>query len=77
MPSSRAGTAIWPNPARPKAALARLHAQLAARHPALAARIAELGAEAGGNRPAEFGAMVHAQVAGVRPLVRELRMQIE
>jgi tripartite-type tricarboxylate transporter receptor subunit TctC len=67
-------------PARtPEAALARLHAEVAAaaRHPALAARVEELGAEPGGNAPAEFGAMVHAQVARVRPLVRELRMQIE
>ncbi len=67
-------------PARtPEAVIARLHAEVAAaaRHPALAARIEELGAEAGGNTPAEFAAMVHAQVAAVRPLVRELRMQIE
>ncbi len=67
-------------PARtPEAALARLHAEIAAaaRHPPLAARIVELGAEPGGNSPAEFGASVHAQVAALRPLVRELRMQVE
>ncbi len=67
-------------PARtPEAVLARLHREIAAaaRHPPLASRIQELGAEPGGNSPAEFGAMVHAQVAAVRPLVRELRMQIE
>jgi tripartite-type tricarboxylate transporter receptor subunit TctC len=67
-------------PARtPEAMLARLHREIAAaaRHPPLAARIVELGAEPGGNSPQEFGASVHAQVAAVRPLVRELRMQVE
>jgi tripartite-type tricarboxylate transporter receptor subunit TctC len=67
-------------PARtPEPVLARLHQEIAAaaRHPPLAARIVELGAEPGGNSPQEFGASVHAQVAAVRPLVRELRMQVE
>lgn len=67
-------------PARtPEPAIARLHAEIAAaaRHPPLAARIAELGAEPGGNTPGEFGAMVLAQVAAVRPLVQELRLRIE
>lgn len=67
-------------PARtPEPVLARLHAEIAAaaRHPPLAARIAELGAEPGGNSAAEFGASVHAQIAAVRPLVRDLRMTVE
>lgn len=67
-------------PARtPAATLARLHREIAAAaaHPPLAARIVELGAEPGGNPAAEFGASVHAQIAAVRPLVRELRMTIE
>jgi tripartite-type tricarboxylate transporter receptor subunit TctC len=67
-------------PARtPEHILARLHQEIAAaaRHPPLASRIDELGAEPGGNSPAEFGAAVHQQIAGVRPLVRELRMQVE
>jgi tripartite-type tricarboxylate transporter receptor subunit TctC len=67
-------------PARtPEPVLARLHAEIAAaaRHPPLAARIVELGAEPGGNSAAEFGASVHAQIAAVRPLVRELRMTVE
>jgi tripartite-type tricarboxylate transporter receptor subunit TctC len=67
-------------PARtPENVLARLYQEIAAaaRHPPLAARIVELGAEPGGNSPQEFGASVHAQVAAVRPLVRELRMQVE
>lgn len=67
-------------PARtPEPVLARLNAEIAAaaRHPPLAARIVELGAEPGGNSAAEFGASVHAQIAAVRPLVRELRMQVE
>lgn len=67
-------------PARtPEPVLQRLHAELVAsiRHPAVAARITELGAEPGGNSPAEFGASVHAQIAAVRPLVRELQMRVE
>jgi tripartite-type tricarboxylate transporter receptor subunit TctC len=67
-------------PARtPEHILARLHQEIAAaaHHPPLAARIIELGAEPGGNSAAEFGASVHAQVAAVRPLVRDLRMQVE
>jgi tripartite-type tricarboxylate transporter receptor subunit TctC len=67
-------------PARtPEAVLARLHGELVAaiRSPAVAARITELGAEPGGNSAAEFGASVHAQIAAIRPLVRDLRMQVE
>ena len=67
-------------PARtPEHVIARLHTEIAAaaRHPPLAARIEELGAEPGGNTPAEFGAAVHAQIAAVRPLARELRMAVE
>jgi tripartite-type tricarboxylate transporter receptor subunit TctC len=67
-------------PARtPEPVLARLHAEIAAaaRHPPLASRIAELGAEPGGNSAAEFTRQVHGQVAAVRPLVRDLRMQVE
>jgi tripartite-type tricarboxylate transporter receptor subunit TctC len=67
-------------PARtPAPVLARLHAEIAAaaRYPSLAARITELGAEPGGNSAEEFGAAVHAQIAAVRPLVRELRMTVE
>jgi tripartite-type tricarboxylate transporter receptor subunit TctC len=67
-------------PARtPPAVLERLHREIAAAaaHPPLASRIVELGAEPGGNPAAEFGASVHAQIAAVRPLVRELRMTIE
>ncbi|WP_207538343.1 Bug family tripartite tricarboxylate transporter substrate binding protein [Sabulicella rubraurantiaca] len=66
-------------PARtPEPILTRLHTEIAAaaRHAPVAARIEELGAEPGGNSPAEFGAMVHAQVAHVRPLVRELQLQM-
>jgi hypothetical protein len=43
----------------------------------VARRIAELGAEPGGNSAAEFGAAVNAQLAQVRPLVAELKMQVE
>jgi tripartite-type tricarboxylate transporter receptor subunit TctC len=67
-------------PARtPGPVIARLNAEIAAaaRHPSVASRISELGAEPGGNAPEEFGASVHAQIAAVRPLVRELRMTVE
>ncbi|MBR0663626.1 tripartite tricarboxylate transporter substrate binding protein [Roseomonas hellenica] len=67
-------------PARtPAPVLARLHQEIAAaaRHPAVANRINELGAAPGGDSPEEFGANVRAQLAQVRPLVTELRMQVE
>jgi len=65
-------------PARtPEAVIARYHREIAAAARVLAPRIEELGAEPGGNTPAEFGASVHAQIAAVRPLVRDLRMQVE
>jgi len=67
-------------PARtPEPILARLQAQIAAasRHPPLAARIDELGADPGGNTSAEFTAMVHAQVAALRPVVASLRLREE
>lgn len=67
-------------PARtPAPILARLQREIAAaaRHPAVATRITELGAVAGGDTAEEFGANVRAQLAQVRPLVSELRMQVE
>lgn len=67
-------------PARtPAPALTRLQREIAAaaQHPPLATRIVELGAEPGGNSSAEFGASVIAQITAVRPLVRDLRMQVE
>lgn len=67
-------------PARtPAPVLAKLHQEIAAaaRHPAVANRITELGAVPGGDSPEQFGANVHAQLAQVRPLVTELRMQVE
>jgi tripartite-type tricarboxylate transporter receptor subunit TctC len=67
-------------PARtPEAVLVRLQAEIAAaaRHPPLAARMEELGADPGGNSSAEFGAMVHEQVASLRPIVRALRLAPE
>lgn len=67
-------------PARtPEAVLVRLQAEIAAasRHPPLAARIDELGADPGGNSSAEFQAMVHAQVAALRPVVASLNLRAE
>ena len=65
--------------ATPAPVLARLQREIAAaaQHPDVARRIAELGAEPGGNSAAEFGAAVNAQLAQVRPLVAELKMQVE
>ncbi len=67
-------------PARtPEPVLARLQTEIAAaaRHPPLAARIDELGADPGGNSSAEFRDMVHAQIAALRPIVRQLRLAPE
>lgn len=67
-------------PARtPEPVLSRLHAEIvaASRHPALAARIDELGADPGGNSTADFTAMVHAQVAALRPVVASLNLRAE
>lgn len=67
-------------PARtPEPVLLRLQAEIAAasRHPALAARIDELGADPGGNSTADFTAMVHAQVAALRPVVASLNLRAE
>ncbi|TDH58174.1 tripartite tricarboxylate transporter substrate binding protein [Dankookia rubra] len=65
--------------ATPAPVLARLQREIAAaaQHPDVARRIAELGAEPGGNSAAEFGAAVKDQLAQVRPLVAELKMQVE
>jgi tripartite-type tricarboxylate transporter receptor subunit TctC len=65
--------------ATPAPVLERLHREIAAaaRHPDVVRRINELGAEPGGNGAAEFGAAVREQLAKVRPLVAELRMQVE
>ena len=67
-------------PARtPEHIVARLQAEIAAasRHPPLAARIDELGADPGGNSTADFTAMVHAQVAALRPVVASLGLRAE
>jgi tripartite-type tricarboxylate transporter receptor subunit TctC len=67
-------------PARtPEHIVARLQAEIAAasRHPPLAARIDELGADPGGNSSADFTAMVHAQVAALRPVVASLGLRAE
>jgi tripartite-type tricarboxylate transporter receptor subunit TctC len=65
--------------ATPAPVLERLHREIAAaaRHPEVVRRINELGAEPGGNSAAEFGAAIREQLAKVRPLVAELRMQVE
>ena len=67
-------------PARtPEPVLVRLQAEIAAaaRHPVVAARIDELGADPGGNSSAEFTAMVHGQVAALRPVVASLALRME
>jgi tripartite-type tricarboxylate transporter receptor subunit TctC len=65
--------------ATPVPVLERLHREIAAaaRHPEVVRRINELGAEPGGNSAAEFGTAIREQLAKVRPLVAELRMQVE
>ncbi len=67
-------------PARtPPPVLERLQREIAAaaRHPDVERRIREAGAEPGGNSAAEFGRDVLAQVAQIRPLVRELGLTID
>lgn len=67
-------------PARtPLPVMERLHAEIvaASRHPEVVQRIREVGAEPGGDSPEEFAAAVHAQVAQVRTLVRELGLRVE
>jgi tripartite-type tricarboxylate transporter receptor subunit TctC len=67
-------------PARtPGPILTRLQAEIAAaaRHPPIARRIDELGADPGGNSSAEFAAMVHGQVASLRPVVASLGLRME
>jgi tripartite-type tricarboxylate transporter receptor subunit TctC len=63
----------------PEAILIRLQIEIAAaaRHPQVAARIDELGADPGGNSSAEFTAMVHGQVAALRPVVASLGLRME
>ncbi|MFC0385767.1 Bug family tripartite tricarboxylate transporter substrate binding protein [Muricoccus vinaceus] len=67
-------------PARtPDAVIARLHREIAAAaaHPEVRRRMAEVGAEPVGSSPAELREAVGQQVAQVRPLVAELRLQVE
>lgn len=67
-------------PARtPQPVLDRLHREIvaAAHHPEVVRRIRDLGAEPGGDTPQQFGDNVRAQLAQVRPLVRELKMDVE
>ncbi|MBI0535571.1 tripartite tricarboxylate transporter substrate binding protein [Roseomonas sp. KE2513] len=67
-------------PARtPDAIIARLHREIAAAaaHPEVRRRMAEVGAEPVGSSPAELRQAVGEQVAQVRPLVAELRLQVE
>jgi tripartite-type tricarboxylate transporter receptor subunit TctC len=67
-------------PARtPQPVIERLHHAIvvASRHPELVRRIREDGAEPGGDSPQEFAATVHAQVAHVRTLLREVDLKLE
>ena len=67
-------------PARtPEAVIARLHRDIAAAaaHPEVRRRMEEVGAEPVGSSPAELRQAVAEQVAQVRPLVAELRLQVE
>jgi tripartite-type tricarboxylate transporter receptor subunit TctC len=67
-------------PARtPEPILARLQREVAAAaaHPEVRRRMAEVGADPVGSSPAELRDAVREQVARVRPLVAELRLQVE
>jgi tripartite-type tricarboxylate transporter receptor subunit TctC len=67
-------------PARtPEPVIARLQREIAAAsaHPDVRRRMAEVGAEPVGSSPAELRQAVSEQVARVRPLVAELKLQVE
>jgi tripartite-type tricarboxylate transporter receptor subunit TctC len=67
-------------PARtPEPVIARLHREIAAAaaNPEIRRRMAEVGAEPVGSSPDELRQVVSEQVAQVRPLVAELRLQVE
>ena len=63
----------------PEAVIARLNRDIAAAaaHPEVRRRMEEVGAEPVGSSPAELRDAVSQQVAQVRPLVAELRLQVE
>jgi tripartite-type tricarboxylate transporter receptor subunit TctC len=67
-------------PARtPEPIIARLQREIAAAaaQPELRRRMAEVGAEPVGSSPAELRLAVSEQIAQVRPLIAELRLQVE
>ncbi|MBB5692564.1 Bug family tripartite tricarboxylate transporter substrate binding protein [Muricoccus pecuniae] len=67
-------------PARtPEPVIARLQQEIAAAaaHPEVRRRMLEVGAEPAGSSPAELRQAVSEQVAQVRPLIAELRLQVE
>lgn len=59
--------------------IARLQREVAAAagHPEVRRRMIEVGAEPGGSSPAELRETVLAQVAQIRPLIAELKLQVE
>ncbi len=63
----------------PDAIVARLHGEIAkiAGLPEVQGRLAEIGAEAVGSTPAEFGQAVREQIDTVRPLVAELKLIVQ
>jgi len=67
-------------PARtPEVVIARLGREIAAAtaHPEVQRRMTEVGAEPVGSSPAELRQAVAEQVAQVRPLIAELKLQVE
>ena len=63
----------------PREVIDRLQKEVAAalRHPELAKRLADLAAEPVGSTPAELDAMLRGQIAQFRPILTELKANVE
>jgi tripartite-type tricarboxylate transporter receptor subunit TctC len=63
----------------PEPIVARLQQEIAAaaRHPDVVKRMTDVGAEPSGSTQAEMRAMLHEQIAQVRPVVEELKLVVQ
>src|SRR5262245_3355858 len=63
----------------PEPVVARLHQEIAAaaKHPDVQKRMTDVGAEPSGSSQAEMRAMLHEQIAKVRPVVEELKLVVQ
>ncbi len=63
----------------PEPVITRLQQEIAAaaRHPDVVKRMTDVGAEPSGSTQAEMRAMLHEQIAQVRPVVEELKLVVQ